>query len=1188
MAKSKNIYKKWKDSFVGRKTELNAYIENIENEEPEYRLFWFYGIGGIGKSFLQERLKIESENRNYLYCKSDHTQSSIEEVLNTLSNSLEKQDINIKHYKKIFNKINDLKYKIITDKDKPEYISQLIGTGISELGSLLSKLDPSAELLMQGGGKEVTKELSTNLSNYLFNKFSKEDVDLIRNSNHHLLQALLNDIKPLLGKNKIIFAFDTFERTTKFLENWLINSFVPTILDYDNTYLIISGRESCNDYWSLFKPITYVKKLEVFTKTEINEYITVSKYKAEINADYLFDKSKGLPLLLQWLPDQSEEDFDISLIKDRFLNIIDDQNLKEIIYICAIPRHFNIEILKRIIPEKSITNINNFFDELIKLPGVYKKNQFWEFHEIIRESIIKFKKDSSPLEFIRINEDLLNYYDELIGYYSKKDQKFSESVLYEKYSIDKIYHLILTNENLGFKELQELFSISFAEWKEEILNEIGKIILEIDWSESNRRILYGFIKCKENIEKHKSIDAIETLNYIVENIHLKEEIKGIYLRTIASIYKINNDIANAVEYYERTIILLPKNPTAYEELAKLLSENGEIEKSIETYKTLSNIDNELELSCLYKIGELCIEHSMLDKLEAIENEIKIKYSNSIELYNLKLLLFKKQNKLKESIQIHKDISNYFPEHKITAIYNVGIIHLQLGNIEELLNVGNSLVSSNPDNYEGYLLNYIYYKEIGNEDKEIEYLSQLTSKNEAVGIDLLLKDIPKQYSTGNFKIYFEKFFEILSKNEINDETVFGISFSYRLFGENDKAIDIWRKLLRKNPSSLIAYSNLADIYYDNLDFDRAILYFEKALSIDPNNESIINPLETLYRKKNNHSNLQDLEKISCSSNYPFFYYNSFIGGHLHLPFDPNELGELTESKIKEIESEAGMLGVISILGILGKIDKFFIYITKLNQPLLEVDKYEKFEINTIQFIDNVTTEIKEKIIKSTYYSADNPEIGYQMLNDLDLKEYLIIGERYMALGDFAFRKKNFDLAEKCFKKAFEIFPDLFHLNLFYAIIKYKRNEIDEANLYLTSLLNKNINQVGIYVFNELLNMREVDIIDNIFNTIDFVYDKIEMWGRFGINLLQSNNLKLSEKYFRKIIEYDNNSIRPYIDLFNIYGLKDDFENMEKILIELVNNNPHMKDEVITFIQSHKNEDYKRKLIKSINENKMLSS
>ena len=56
----------------------------------------------------------------------------------------------------------------------------------------------------------------------------------------------------------------------------------------------------------------------------------------------------------------------------------------------------------------------------------------------------------------------------------------------------------------------------------------------------------------------------------------------------------------------------------------------------------------------------------------------------------------------------------------------------------------------------------------------------------------------------------------------------------ILGDLNKAEELFKKVLEKNPNSDVAYYELANIYYRYNDYEDALIYAEKAASIDPGN------------------------------------------------------------------------------------------------------------------------------------------------------------------------------------------------------------------------------------------------------------------------------------------------------------------------------------------------------------------
>ena len=113
-------------------------------------------------------------------------------------------------------------------------------------------------------------------------------------------------------------------------------------------------------------------------------------------------------------------------------------------------------------------------------------------------------------------------------------------------------------------------------------------------------------------------------------------------------------------------------------------------------------------------------------------------------------------------------------------------------------------------------------------------------NQAIDLGPSRQDIPSIYSYMGvcFKDMgeYRKALEVLNKGEKSDRQRTDIynlmGFCHYALKENEMAIDCFKKVLQLDPGSAIDYANIASNYRDIGKKDKAIQYYEIALSIDP--------------------------------------------------------------------------------------------------------------------------------------------------------------------------------------------------------------------------------------------------------------------------------------------------------------------------------------------------------------------
>lgn len=112
-------------------------------------------------------------------------------------------------------------------------------------------------------------------------------------------------------------------------------------------------------------------------------------------------------------------------------------------------------------------------------------------------------------------------------------------------------------------------------------------------------------------------------------------------------------------------------------------------------------------------------------------------------------------------------------------------------------------------------------------------------------ETLSKDHPRGEE---FKGYVEKAYDKLENTDEADDasSYLDVGFYKNELGDKDGAIDAYEAGIEKYPRHEIMIANLAHIYEDIKEYDKAEIYYKKNIEINPQNIRIIIDLANLYR------------------------------------------------------------------------------------------------------------------------------------------------------------------------------------------------------------------------------------------------------------------------------------------------------------------------------------------------------
>lgn len=163
---------------------------------------------------------------------------------------------------------------------------------------------------------------------------------------------------------------------------------------------------------------------------------------------------------------------------------------------------------------------------------------------------------------------------------------------------------------------------------------------------------------------------------------------------LASLYKSQNDLSNAVKYFEYALLIKPDYTEASELLASLYENTEDYIKAAALYeKQLAG--NEGEFNLLFKLGELYGRLNNLDKSQKYLSEAYKLDQNNFDLLNIYGIVLQKNNKLIESREILKMAAEISP--LTPGVYlNLGNSYLLEQKFEDALRNYNEAVKLNPD------------------------------------------------------------------------------------------------------------------------------------------------------------------------------------------------------------------------------------------------------------------------------------------------------------------------------------------------------------------------------------------------------------------------------------------------------------------------------------------------------------
>ena len=455
--------KKAERYFAGRtdhKQELKDAIE--EKQANQYTVLHYYGIGGIGKTRLQNEMmgEIDSNHADTIIGHLNFDESHLLKVEGALVELREQ----LKHTYKIQFDWFDLACAILWKKVNPHLSFQANQNELSFIdegtifGDLVSLVDglpyvqwvPKIMQLGQSvrGEYKKMKMSMDELSAIIKDLATLQPVEI----EERLPFFFAEDMRRFLKKRQgmpIIFI-DTFEVISDLgrhqgayneKEDWV----KELILQLPEVLWVVFGRERL--YWELehkeWGNILKQTLVDPLSKLDAERFLVTEGVADEEIRSKIIRVSNGLPYQLDLMLDTYE------LIKERKIpEVLDFSNSpnqiverlmkyltlpeRELLKVLSFPRQWNEILFKSLINKLSIGYPATAIDELSRFSFIEKnKENEWEMHPIMRQSFQSMMEQDDPAFYYKTHQLIYDEYQTLIDEKGQSLNSISEHYLNE-------------------------------------------------------------------------------------------------------------------------------------------------------------------------------------------------------------------------------------------------------------------------------------------------------------------------------------------------------------------------------------------------------------------------------------------------------------------------------------------------------------------------------------------------------------------------------------------------------------------------------------------------------------------------------------------------------------------------------------------------------------------------------------
>lgn len=382
--------------FLDREDIFKKIEENVlsyKDNERFYKLFSFYGMGGIGKSRLVSQI-YDTYNGTDLTLYKFHLEILNHETIPSILLHIRREFSYTPHFDYVLLRYWDL---INYDRANKEIFENVISKSIRFISSTVDNLLLSGCCNLENIVKIILEE-------YEEREINSDEIDdvtkllqgKIEDLHYYMSKTLAQDIEKEIKELKHLFIFDAYNRDrTSRKYDWLkyfINNF-------ENGMFIVTSREPLEWFEQCKVDTSVVENIPIdsIPQDVVREYLLEQKY-SNNQINLIIEKTDCIPLYLDIALRISEKGFGNEtfvgfndkkdLVKHLLSHLSSDEQI--IIEYLAVVRLFNEEIYNNALEFNKLSYLNHSFSkfkECTILRYVEEFNGLYKIHSILANNI---------------------------------------------------------------------------------------------------------------------------------------------------------------------------------------------------------------------------------------------------------------------------------------------------------------------------------------------------------------------------------------------------------------------------------------------------------------------------------------------------------------------------------------------------------------------------------------------------------------------------------------------------------------------------------------------------------------------------------------------------------------------------------------------------------------------------------
>jgi tetratricopeptide (TPR) repeat protein len=831
--------------FVGREDQVSIFRRNfpLPPEDAQRRfLFTVYGQGGAGKTWLLRYFRKIAEELGAITTYSDESDPGVLEAMESIAAQFEQQGYPLKTFDERYRIYRQRQNELEADPDAPDGLTAFAGGTLFKVGLRLARRIPVGGALVDFIDEETLSTHAREWTTYLTKKLTnKDEVRLMLEPITLLTPLFLKDIYAAADEQPIAIFFDTYERTSEFLDVWLRDMLEGKYGKMPlNIVLTIAGRDELEkNHWAPYMSLVAQLPLEIFSEEEVYEYLRRKGVTNQRVVDVILRLSGRLPLLVATLavesphsPEEVDDPSDTAV--ERFLKWVDDTTQRQVAIDAALPQQFNRDVLTVLVNKPTADDL---FEWLKGMPFISEHSSSWTYHQVVRSSMLRYTRRDSPQHWIDLHGRLAGYYDALRANLGLVEVKQWLDETWQGYTLQTIYHCLCQAPHQYLSLALDGFLTAHKK-QQDFARRWANTIYQSGEDAGAKEILklgeYLIGGLKVPAKEHRKA-AAQMFSALLEYSEIERQWLPYIFSRRGNLYMLMKQYDDALADFNKAVELDPKS-------AWIFAHRGSTYKRMGCYDdALRDLSHSIELDStyIYAYGQRADTYREMERYDDAFNDygraLELDPNDAFYIYELGYTRQVMGNntaalmEYKRAVEVSPD---YAP-----AIAFCGHIHYKMGRYDDALKEFNraiELESEDPFSLNGRGLTYLSMKHYAEAIKDFNRTIEVKPN---YSYAIFQRGVAYQ-QMGRYEEALKDFNRLIDVKPDNYTALGRIGQIYLLMKYHDKALSMYTHLIEVKPiswnyfSRALVYLALQQGSKASEDLNQAIVLASQAVTESP--------------------------------------------------------------------------------------------------------------------------------------------------------------------------------------------------------------------------------------------------------------------------------------------------------------------------------------------------------------------